>query len=337
MNAYTFSSFGIEHLQQTERERPEPGHGQIRVAIKAVSLNYRDLMMVRGQYNPRQPLPLIPCSDGVGVVDAVGPGVTQWQVGDRVIPLFAQSWMSGQLDVQGAKDTLGGPIDGTLTQAMVLPEHGAVRAPASMSDEEAATLPCAALTAWSALVTQGQLKAGQTVLIQGTGGVSLFALQIAKMMGARVIMTSSSDEKLARVSKMGADELINYKTHPKWGKVAKSLTDGLGVDHVIEVGGAGTLEQSIKAVRLDGHISLIGVLSGVSEPLNIIPILMRNIRVQGIFVGHKQSMTQMCAAFEQNHIKPVIDHTFAFDEAPAAFEHLASGKHMGKICIRISQ
>lgn len=335
ISAYQLETFGVEHLKQTQRVHQAPGVGQVRVALKAVSFNYRDLMMVRGQYNPRQPLPLTPCSDGVGVIDAVGEGVTEWQVGDRVIPLFAQSWMAGQLDARGAQDTLGGPIQGTLTQSMVLPAHGVVAAPTYLSDAEAASLPCAALTAWSALMTQGQLHAGQTVLLQGTGGVSLFALQIAKMAGARVIMTSSSDEKLERVRQMGADETINYRTTPKWGKVAQSMTDGVGVDHVIEVGGAGTLAQSLRAVRLGGQISLIGVLSGASEPLNIIPILMRNIRVQGVFVGHRESMNAMLRAFEAHATAPVIDRVFGWDEAQDAFNYLASGKHMGKICLSV--
>jgi NADPH:quinone reductase-like Zn-dependent oxidoreductase len=206
--------------------------------------------------------------------------------------------------------------------------------PAYLSDDEAATLPCAALTAWSALITQGQLVAGQTVLVQGTGGVSIFALQIAKLVGARVIVTSSSDEKLERARTLGADETINYKTTPDWDKRARELT-GDGVDHVIEVGGAGTLTRSLKAVRVGGTISIIGVLAGASTELNVVPVLMQNLRLQGVFVGHREGFEAMNRAFDLAKIRPVIDRVFAFGEARAAFDHMASATHFGKICVRV--
>lgn len=326
-------SFGLEQLKLTERPTPEPGPGQVRLKMTAASLNYRDLLMVRGHYNPRQPLPLVPCSDGVGVIDAVGVGVQRLRVGQRVATLFAQGWLDGQPSNERIRHTLGGPLDGTLADHMVLPELGVIPVPSHLSDAEAATLPCAGLTAWSALITQGQLTAGDTVLILGTGGVSLFALQFAKRSGARVIITSSSDEKLQRARALGADETINYRTTPEWGREVKRLTQRRGVDHVVEVGGAGTLKQSLRAVRTGGCVSLIGVLAGSREPLDILPILMRNIRLQGILVGHRSGFAAMNRAIEAHAIRPVVDRVFPFEEAPAAFAHLAEAKHMGKVCI----
>lgn len=330
-------SFGLEQLALRRQPTQEPGPYQVRLRLSAASLNYRDLMMVRGQYNPRQPLPLVPCSDGVGVVEAVGLGVTRVAVGQRVLPIFAQQWWAGQPTKANSSDTLGGPLDGTLRESMLVHEQGLVLAPEHLSDEEAACLPCAGVTAWSALVEQAQLKPGSSVLIQGTGGVSLFALQLAKVLGLRAIVTSSSDEKLERVRELGADETINYKATPQWGKHVKALTDGMGVDLVVEVGGAGTLEQSIKAVKVGGQISLIGVLAGAVEPLNVIPLLMQNIRVQGVFVGHRDGFEALNAAITHHGLRPIIDSTFALEDAREAFERLASGRHMGKVCVRLAQ
>ncbi len=304
------------------------------MAVRAVSLNFRDLLMVRGRYNPRQPLPLIPCSDGVGEVVALGAGVSGVKLGDRVAGLFAQDWASGEPSKPAFSSTLGGPRDGMLAARVVLPAHGVAPVPSHLEDAEAATLPCAALTAWSALVTLGGVKAGDTVLVQGTGGVSIFALQFAQLLGARVIATSSSDAKLERVRAMGAWRTINYRTTPDWGKVARKLSAG-GVDHVVEVGGAGTLQQSIRAVRPGGRISLIGVLAGGASDLNMTPVLMQQIRIQGVFVGHREGFLAMCRAIEQHAMRPVVDRVFAFEEARAAFEHLASGQHFGKVCISI--
>ncbi len=326
-------SFGLDHLRLVDRPDPEPGPRQVRLAIRARSLNFRDLLMVRGKYNPRQPLPLVPLSDGVGEVTAIGEGVERVKVGDRVSPIFAQRWIAGTPSRTELRSTLGGPLDGTLREAMVCDEEAVVHVPAHMTDVEAATLPCAALTAWSALVTQGALAAGQTVLVQGTGGVSVFALQIAKLLGARVIATSSSDEKLERVRALGADETLNYRTTPEWGKAAKALTGGEGVDHVVEVGGAGTLDQSIRAVRPGGAISLIGVLAGGAAPVNLTPVLMQNIRIQGVLVGHRQAHEALNRALGQHALRPVVDRVFPFAEASAAFEHLASQEHIGKVCI----
>jgi NADPH:quinone reductase-like Zn-dependent oxidoreductase len=337
MRAYEIQgSFGLENLRQVERPDPEPGFGTVVLRMKAASLNYRDLLMVRGHYNPRQPLPLIPCSDGVGEVVAVGEGVSRLSVGDRVATIFSQTWTAGPPTAERLRGTVGGPLDGTLCELMVLDAEGVVRVPEHLSDVEAATLPCAAVTAWSALVETSSVGAGDVVLVQGTGGVSIFALQIAQMLGARVIITSSSDAKLERVRAMGAWQTINYVADPDWGKTARRLTEGTGVDHVVEVGGAGTLEQSLKAVRVGGTVSVIGVLSGIATQINIIPILMQHLRLQGILVGSRDGFERMNRAFEAHQVQPVVDRVFPFDETPDAFAHMASGRHLGKICISIS-
>ncbi|NVJ03882.1 NAD(P)-dependent alcohol dehydrogenase [Myxococcus sp. AM001] len=336
MRAYEIQAgFGLDKLVQVERPDPTPGPMQVRVRVRATSLNSRDLMMVEGRYNPRQKLPLIPNSDAAGVVDAVGPGVTRVKPGDRVMSLFAQAWSAGEPTRAAQGSTLGGPLDGALADTVLLHEDGAVPTPAYLSDEEAATLPCAAVTAWSALVTHGALKAGDTVLLQGTGGVSIFALQIARLLGARIIITSSSDAKLARARTLGAHEGINYGTTPDWDKAARALTGGVGVDHVVEVGGAGTFEKSLRAVRPGGTVSVIGVLSGGAGSVPLTPILMQNLRVQGIFVGHRQSFDALNRAFALHTVQPVVDRVFEFSEARAAFEHLKSGAHFGKVVIRV--
>lgn len=328
-------SFGLENLVATERPDPEPGPFQVRVRVKAASLNYRDLLMVQGKYNPRQKLPLIPCSDGAGVVDAVGPGVTRVKTGDRVMTLFAQGWLAGEPTRAKLGATLGGPLDGALADTIRLHEDGVVHTPAHLSDEEAATLPCAALTAWSALVTYGSIKPGETVLVQGTGGVSMFALQFAKLLGARVLATSSKDEKLARAKELGADEGINYATTPDWDKAARALTDGLGPHQIVEVGGAGTFERSLKAIRVGGTISVIGQLGGNQTPVNLIPILMQNVRVQGILVGHREGFESMCRGIAHHQLRPVVDRVFPFEQARQAFEHMAAGAHFGKVVVKV--
>ena len=327
--------FGIENLHVTTRPDTDPGPGEVRVRLRAASLNARDLMTVLGLYNPRQPLPLIPCSDGAGVVEAVGAGVEAFEVGDRVIAHFFRDWIAGEPSKAQIRTSLGGPLDGTLREVMVAPAHAFVRTPASLSNAEAATLPCAALTAWSALITQGNLQAGDTVLTLGTGGVSVFAIQIAQMVGARVIATSGSDAKIEMLrQRFGLTDVINYREEPQWGRAVRALT-GEGVDHVVEVGGAGTLANSLKAVRRGGTISLIGVLAGVAEPLNLIPILMRNIRIQGVVVGYRQQLESLCRAIEVNGLSPVIDSTFALDDAADAFRHLASQAHFGKVVLNL--
>ena len=328
-------TFGLDHMNQVELPRPEPGPGEVLIRIEAVSFNARDRMMIEGVYNPRQPLPLIPCSDGAGVVEEIGASVTRLAVGDRVCPMFAPGWIDGEPTYERIRQVLGGPLDGTLRDYLVLPESGVARAPEHLDSVAAATLPCAALTAWSALVTHGRIGEGDTVLTQGTGGVSIFALQIANMLGARVIVTSSSDEKLERARALGAWETINYLAEPEWGRKARSLTGRQGVDHVIEVGGAATLEQSMGATRIGGTISSIGVVASREGAISVVPIFMSQLRIQGILVGHRCSFEAMVKAFEESGLEPVVDQVLPFDQAPDALRELAEGRHFGKICLSL--
>jgi len=327
-------AFGPEHLKKGERPEPVPGPNQVLVAMRAASLNYRDTLIIRGGYGPRVKVPLIPVSDGMGEVVAVGAGVSRVAVGDRVAPVYFQSWIGGEAAPEKFTGSLGGPIDGVLTRFMCLNEQGVSRVPDHLSDEEAACLPCAGLTAWSAVITQGRAGPGDTVLVQGTGGVALFALQFAKMAGARVILTSSRDDKLARGRQLGADEVINYRTTPDWDRVVKELTGGEGCEHVVELGGAGTLERSIRAARVGGAVSLIGVLSGAKAEMPLPLVVMRNLRLQGVTVGSRDGFEAMCRAMAQHHLRPVVDRVFDFDDVPAAFAHLEGGHHMGKVCVR---
>lgn len=328
-------SFGLESLVQTVRTNPTVGPGQVLIKVGATSLNYRDLLMVLGMYNPKQALPLIPMSDGVGTISAVGEGVTRVKVGDRVAGIFSQRWLSGEPTRPKLRATLGGPLDGMLAEYVVLHEEGVTPVPSHLTDVEAATLPCAAVTAWNALVIQGRIKAGDTVLVQGTGGVSIFALQFAKMMGARIIVISSRDEKLARAQELGASDLINYNATPDWDKRARELTDGVGVDHIVEVGGADTFAKSLRAIRIGGQISVIGALSGASLETNLLPILMQAVRVQGVLVGSREVFEAMNKAIALHQMRPIVDSVFAFEDARHAFESMASGAHFGKICIQL--
>ncbi len=336
MHAYLIDgAFGLDNLKKVERPTPEPGPGQVRVAVSAVSLNFRDLLMVRGRYNPRQPLPLVPLSDGVGTVVALGAGVDEGLLGRRVASSFAQAWLAGAPTPQAQRSTLGGPRDGMLAEEVVLDATGVVDVPTHLSDEQGATLPCAALTAWSALVTEGCVGAGDTVLVLGTGGVSTFALDFARMHGATVVVTTSKAELHDELRARGAAEVIDYRADPQWGKTVRQWTGGRGVDHVVEVGGAGTLAQSLRAVRPGGTVSLIGVLAAGGGDVNLTPVLMNHVRVQGVFVGHRESFEAMNRAITAHAYVPRIDRTFAFEDARAAFEHLASGQHVGKVCIRV--
>ena len=328
-------NFGIENLEIQEQESDSVLPHEIQIKLSAASLNYRDLLMVKGEYNPRQKLPLVPCSDGAGTVTAVGSAVSRFRIGDRVMPVFAQTWQAGSPTLNEIRSTLGGPLDGTLRQNICVPEYSAVKIPAHLSFNEAATLPCAALTAWSALFEYGNLQAGQSVLILGTGGVSVFALQFAKLAGAKTIITSSSSEKLQMMQKLGADHIINYNEKKDWGKEVRKLTGNVGVDYVIEVGGAGTLEQSIRSVRVDGTISLIGILAGRAPELNLLPVLMQNVRIQGILVGSRRAFENMNDAIEMNKLTPLVDRVFPFEEHKEAFLYLQSQKHMGKVVIEI--
>ena len=327
---------GIDGLTLIDKPTPAPGVGRVLVKLAAATINYRDLLTVKGGYGSRQKFPLIPLSDGAGVVEAVGTGVSRWKAGDRVIGSFFEDWTGGEPTEEKLHSALGGALDGVLCEYRVFPAHGLVRTPDHLSDAEAAALPCAGLTAWSAVVKLGQIKPGQTVLVQGTGGVSLFALQFAKMNGARVIATSSSDAKIARLKDMGADVTFNYKTTPDWGKRAREVT-GRGVDLVVEVGGVGTLNESIRATKIGGTIAFIGVLAGQPEAPPRIPLMvMQQQRLQGTTVGSVEDLQAMANAIAQNRMKPVMDRSFAFAQAKEAFAWMASGAHFGKVSIAMA-
>jgi len=325
--------FGIDALKLVEKDEPKPKHQQVLVRMQAASINYRDLLMVDGKYARNLPLPLVPFSDGAGEVVAVGEDVRRWKPGDRVLSTFFQKWIAGPISEAAAPSALGGATDGVLAEYVALHEDGLVAMPEHLSFEEGATLPCAGVTAWHALITGG-FTCGETVLTLGTGGVSVFATQFAHAAGAASIGTSSSDAKLERLKHLGATEGINYKTEPDWEKRVLKLTGGIGVDRVIEVGGAGTLVKSLKAVRVGGHISLIGVLTGQTGEINPLPAVMKGVRIQGIFVGSREMFEAMNRAVAVHKIKPVIDRVFPFAEAKEALHHMASGAHFGKVVVK---
>lgn len=332
-------AWDMAHLQLASRPKPcpdsGPGPGQVLLRMRAASLNYRDLLVpFRGYGAHTGTLPLIPLSDGVGEVIEVGAGVTRVRAGERVCPCFTQGWIDGPPD--GAHSNLGGPLDGTMAELMCLPAEGVVKVAASLSDEAAATLPCAALTAWSALVAYDNIAPGSRVLVQGTGGVALFALQFAKLRGAQVTVISSSDEKIAKARALGADAAVNYVRTPEWSKATREFTAGRGYDHIVELGGEKTLPQSLLCVRAGGTISIIGVLSGGTMTAQLGRIVMRQVRMQGIGVGHRNSFEAMMRAIELHRIAPVIDKIFPFEQLKEAMAYLKSGAHFGKICIRHS-
>lgn len=336
MRAYAITNaFGIDNLAAVDRPAPRPGPGEVVMQVRACSLNYRDLMMVRGEYNPKQPLPLVPLSDGAGEIIAIGEGVTKVHVGDKVTTLFSPYRQGGRPTRAIISKNLGGPLDGALQEQLLLPEDGVVPMPAHLTFEQAATLPCAGVTAWNALAAQGQLQRGDTVLTIGTGGVSIFALQIAKLMGMRVIVTSRSAKKLKRAQELGADFCIDTNATPDWSKEVRKLVGSEGVDQVIEVGGVGTLEQSIRAVRPGGQVSLIGVLAGNEKPLNLTPVLMQNIRIQGVFVGDAEVATAFAHAVEKAGLVPVIDRVIPVSDVHEAFRFMERGDHFGKVVVTL--
>jgi len=326
---------GVDALMPVDKPMPSPGPGEVLVKLKAATINYRDLLTVKGGYGSRQKFPLVPLSDGAGTVASVGAGVAGFKAGDRVTGSFFEGWLGGEPSEEKMRSNLGGALDGVLCEYRVWPAAALVRTPDHLSDVEAASLPCAGLTAWSAVVKLGRIRPGQTVLTQGTGGVSIFALQFAKMSGARVIATSSSEAKIEKLKALGADATINYRSTPEWGKVARQLT-GSGVDLVVEVGGVGTLNESIRATRIGGSIAFIGVLAGRPEQESRLSLMvMQQQRLQGVTVGSVEDLQAMADAIAVNRMTPIIDKVFPFTDAKAAFAHMASGAHFGKVAIAI--
>lgn len=324
---------GIDALALNERADPTPGPGEVLVRVRASSINYRDLMTVMDPGPRGIPYPRIPNSDGAGEVLAVGEGGSRFKPGDKVCGTFFQGWIDGPITAADMARALGGTAEGMLAEQRVLREDGLVAMPEGLSFEEASTLPCAALTAWHSLVEVGGVKPGDTVLLLGTGGVSIVALQFCRMLGARAILTSSSDEKLSRAKGLGAWETINYRNTPDWETAVLELTGGVGVDHTVEVGGAGTLEKSITSTKVGGSIGLIGVLTGGS--INPTLVMRKSIRLQGIYVGSRRMFEDMNRAIEHHAMRPVIDQTYPFDEARAAFHAMHAAGHFGKLVISV--
>lgn len=329
-------AWGFDNLKKADRAKPVPQRGQVLIAMRMASLNARDLIVPeRGYGRATGELPLIPVSDGVGEVVSVGDGVTRVKVGDRVCPTYFQSWAGGDPTPERLSSALGGPLDGVMADFVCLPQEGVVKVPAYLTDAEAATLPCAALTAWSAIATHGRTQAGDKVLIQGTGGVALFALAFAKLHGAHVTVISSSDQKLEVARGIGADTLINYRQEADWARASRDITaDRGGYDNIIELGGTATLPLSMRAIRPGGTISVIGVLTGIDLNASIGPIVTRQIRLQGITVGHRDGFEAMLKAMTQHQVRPVLGETFAFDDLKAAMLQLRQGQSVGKTLIR---
>ncbi len=335
MKAYHITSFtGISALTPVELPEPTPAPGQVVVRVRATSLNFRDLMVLNGNYG-RIHTPLVPLSDGAGEIVAVGEGVDRARIGERVVGLFFQKWTHGAFPDGAFRHALGAALPGMLSEFVTLPESGVIGIPEHLSFEEAATLPCAALTAWNALVARGNIAAGETVVLLGTGGVSIFSLQFAKMHGARVIITSGSDEKLHRAGALGADETINYRTTPDWEKAVLDLTGGKGAEHVIEIGGTGTFAKSLEAASVNGTVYVIGGVAGSSAETPLRAFITRNVSMRGIAVGSRAMHEAMNRAISRNKLRPVVDRTFPFTEAAAACEFQQAGRHFGKVVIAL--
>ena len=340
MRQYRLASTGegepLQALMHADVEVPEPQSGEVLVRVRACSLNYRDLLMLAGQSGSGGGGSVVPLSDGAGEVAAVGAGVEEFSVGDRVAGCFFSDWEKGGFDMRYHKAALGGSTDGMLSEYVVLPQSGLVAVPRHLNFEEAACLPCAAVTAWHGLFVRGGLGEGEIVLALGTGGVSIFALQLARAAGARVIVTSSSDEKLERARSMGAWQTINYREHENWDQKVWRLTEKHGADHIVEVGGPGTLGRSMKSVAAGGKIALIGVLTGKGAPGDsLFPLVTKNADLNAIYVGNREMFSDLNQFLERHDIRPVIDRSFAFDDALPAYEHLRSGAHFGKVVVTV--
>ena len=335
MKVFELRAVGLDNLVPAERPEPVPAPHEALIRLRACSLNYRDLLLVQGKYNPRMTFPRVPLSDGAGEVVAVGAAVTAWKPGDRVVIPFMPDWLEGPPEPAKGATALGGDVDGLLREFAAVRADALLPVPAHLSFEEAAALPCAGVTAWNGLFCSGDLKPGQTLLLQGTGGVSLFGLQFGQLGGATIILTSSSEDKMEQARALGAHHTINYRTQPHWEKQVLEITQGRGVDVTLEVGGVGTLSSTLRATRHGGHVSLIGVLTGVGGDVQTANILHKSITVRGIYVGSREMFAEMNRAIVQHELKPVIDRVFSFAETAAAFRHLESGRHFGKIVIRL--
>lgn len=328
--------WGPDALKVVEAPDPTPGPGQVLVRMRAVSLNYRDLLMINGMYGRGAATSgdvITPFSDGCGIVEAVGEGVTRVRPGDRVATLFFQNWISGPPTLEKLVSALGFPIPGAGAELQVFSQDGVSKVPEFLTDQQVATLPCAALTAWRGLFADARLEPGDTVVLQGTGGVSIFGLQFAHAAGLRTLITSSSDDKLARAKALGADHLVNYRATPDWSKAVREATGGRGADFIMEVGGGGTIQESMKAVRIGGHIAIIGVVAGAGEPFNPAALIGNSAKLQGLSVGSRDMFEAMCRAIELHGIQPVVDKVFPWTEAKAAFAAMAGGEHFGKIVL----
>jgi len=328
--------FGLDAVKIVERPDPTPGPGEVLVRMRAVSLNFRDLLMVQGMYSRGSATSgdvITPFSDGCGIVEAVGEGVTRFKTGDRVATLFFQGWVSGPAALEKLMTSLGFPIPGAGAELQTFSQEGLSKVPDFLTDQQVATLPCAALTAWRGLFEDARLQPGDTVVLQGTGGVSIFGLQFAHAAGYRTVITSSSDEKLERAKAMGADHVVNYRTTPAWSKAVRDATGGKGADFIMEVGGGGTIQESMRAVRIGGHIAIIGVVAGAGEPFNPAALIGNSAKLQGLSVGSRDMFEAMCRAIALRGIKPVVDKIFPFTEVGAAFKAMQGGEHFGKIVL----
>ncbi len=335
MKAIQFSQFGIEHLKLVDILKPKPKHNEVLIKVTAASLQHLDLIVVNGSLDPNLPLPHIPVSEGVGIIEKVGDGVTSWTKGDRVLIPFNQKWEAGKITTETNSIRTGIQTPGLLSEYLIAPANTVVRTPDTLSDEEAATLPVSGLTAWTNLVTQAKIKAGQTILIQGSGGVSLFALQIAKLFGVKIIATTSSDEKIKGLEDLGAHEVINYNKHPEFSQEVKRLNNGKGVNITLDIAGQATIEQSILSCKENAYIGLVGFLTGGEISIKLSVVIMNYIRLQGNSVGSSQDLHLLADAVRINKLKPVIDKVYPVDQIQQAFTYLEAGLAFGKVIVKM--